>query len=65
MSSPKNDRLGRPIRQYSEITCVDCGCGIGVGNSRYGRAANKAAKPRCGFCYLKFRANIRKAKGLL
>ncbi len=65
MSSPKNDRLGRPIRQHGEIMCVDCGCGIGVANSRYGRTANKAVNPRCGFCYLKFRANIRKVKGLL
>ena len=65
MSRPHKDRLGRPIKAHSHIQCVGCGAGIGVGNSRFGRVANKAANPRCGACYLKWRASVRRAKGVL
>jgi len=65
MSRPHRDRLGRPIRARGGVCCVSCGVGIGVSNSRYGRVALKTPNPRCGACYLKWKASVRKAKGVL
>lgn len=65
MARAKKDRLGRPIKAHSEITCSSCGCRIGLANTRFGAQALKTKNPKCGPCYLKWRIEVRKAKGIL
>lgn len=65
MSSPTRDNLGRIIKAHTNVTCRDCGCRIGLANTRFGSQALKAKNPRCGPCYLKWKILDRKARGVL
>jgi len=65
MSRPYTDRLGRPTKAHTQVRCVSCGCRIGLGNTRFGAQALKKKNPKCGSCYLKYKAAQRKANGLL
>lgn len=47
-----------------KVSCSGCGVNITLHNSATASHSQRVSKPRCGPCYLKFRAELRKQRGL-